>query len=550
MTRPLASSPAIAIGLAWALASCGPQTDRDTGSARTETGTGTPSSPEVQLSVSEPVLCAQPERRTERYYDRSTLPSPETDDYDLTGAGVVAEDFDGDGWVDLLVFGQHSSQLWRNTTTEPGATLQFEDATADWLTGLDLQDAVGGVGVDLFPDGRVDVVVTRFGHPNRLLRNTGTRFEDRTPASWTDAWPTQTASLDDIDGDGDLDLFFGSYGDVPQSNTDIPPSEPSELYRNDGEEQWTALSENLPQAIHDGYVFMAGFYRFDERTVPDLLVFNDFGRAYPSQRLRFEFDGTLATEAWHPNAEDMGVGVGDLNGDSVPDFLITSAATISAYQSGEALGLRGQWIESASAWGIEVDPYGANQVFGWAAEWADLDNDADLDGLALMGRWNANAFTEPQQDALWEHVAPLTFEERASSPEWAQADDGAARGLALADLNRDGWLDLVKRQVLGPTLIDASRCGDAGWLSVTLQQPGDNPRGIGSRIRVRRSEGSDWQTRWLTAGGSGMYGGGPPQAWVGLGDAETVTLEVTWPDGSVHTFEGLTARTHVTVVRP
>lgn len=533
--------------LALSTAACQSSPPPDTGPV-TSTTAPTTEVPSV-LSLSDAVTCTAPEARLERFYDRTTLPEPAVDDYGLRGAGVVAEDFDGDGQVDLFIVGQDESQLWLNTTNE-GQALSFVDETPQWLEGVDLLDSVGAVGVDLIPDGRPDLVITRFDQPNRLLENTGTRFVDRTPSSWTSAWKTQTAALDDTDGDGDLDLFFGNYGELPTSNVDIQPSEPSELYRNDGAGAWSDQSHTLPQAVHDGYVFMAGFYRMEDNHRPDLFVFNDFGRAYSSQRLTFTGPPTIEAESWHSNYEDMGVGVGDVNADSVPDFLITSAATISVFQSGEALGVRGQWVESAGAWGVEVDPYNANQVFGWAAEWADLDHDTDLDGLALMGRWNANTFTEPQTDALWEQVEPLQFVQSAQEPRWGQADEGAARGLALADLNGDGWLDIVKRQLLGPTLIDASRCGTALWMSVTLHQPGPNTRGIGARLRVRTESRPIWQTRWLTAGGSGMYGGGPPTAWFGLGDStEDATLEVRWPDGHTEVFEGVQTGRHVSLTR-
>ena len=190
-----------------------PLPDTGTSTATQSPTTAVPSA----LSLSDAVTCLAPEARLETFYDRTTLPEPAVDDYGLQGAGVVAEDFDGDGQVDLFIVGQYESQLWLNTTMA-GQALSFVDATSQWLGGVGLSDSVGAVGVDLFPDGRPDLVITRFGQPNRLLENTGKRLVDRTPSSWTSAWKTQTAALDDTDGDGDLDLFFGNYGELPTSN--------------------------------------------------------------------------------------------------------------------------------------------------------------------------------------------------------------------------------------------------------------------------------------------------------------------------------------------
>ena len=143
---------------------------------------------------------------------------------DVSGlaGGSIMEDFNNDGYLDILVTssGLYESDQMRFFMND--ATGKFEDRTEQaGLTGL-----VGGlncVQTDYNNDGFKDIFVLRGGwfgkwgkHPNSLLRNNGNgTFTDVTKESGLLSFnPTQTCVWADFNNDGWLDLFIGNETNV------------------------------------------------------------------------------------------------------------------------------------------------------------------------------------------------------------------------------------------------------------------------------------------------------------------------------------------------
>lgn len=517
------------------------------------TASGTPTTTGIQATLVEhgEVVCPDPDLRTDAAFDvllGGNLPATAQN---LQGAGMILADFTGDGMADLFIPGEFSSQYWIGRSAPDPADAELRRLLEPWIDELDLTNAVGGIAGDLNGDGWLDLVITRWGKPNVLLMNDGTgRFTDETPVAFaTHSHLTQSATLADLDGDGDLDLFFGSYGNKPANFQDpnMPPAQPSELYRNDGN-TWTDLSLWLPQELHDGYTFMSTAVDMDGDTLPELLAVNDFGTTRPTvllwNRGNFDFETDLE---FHPNHGDMGLGVSDVNMDGEPDFLFSGGGTLSLMASGLASGLPGIWIESKEAWNVRVT---LSQHWGWGADWGDVENDGDLDAFMVFGHWDdwISIADYPQPDELWVQDGALNFERVGFQAPWNLDDSGAGRGLVVADWNQDGWLDVLKRQTSDYAIIHTARCGSESWIEVEPRAPAPNTFAIGAKVRV--TAGGLTHTRWIMAGGTGQYSGQPPVAHVGLGNAELIdSVEVIWPDGEVSSFTDVDVRQRLSITR-
>ena len=161
------------------------------------------------------------------------------------GMGCLAADFDGDGWLDILVANDaEPNALWRNR--HDGT---FEDVAPTWgiaVNGEGQPEANMGIAYgDHDGDGLQDVIITHFfGEHATLWRQERVSdgailFEDRTQEAGlaVDTRPTTGwgLALVDFDQDGFLDLVITNGHIRPEPGQTYTYENPPLLWRNSGQ---------------------------------------------------------------------------------------------------------------------------------------------------------------------------------------------------------------------------------------------------------------------------------------------------------------------------
>lgn len=125
-------------------------------------------------------------------------------------------------------------------------------------------------------------------------------------------------------------------------------------------------------------------------------------------------------------------------------------------------------------------------------------------------------------------------------------DDADSRGAVGADLDRDGRVDLVTRQVGGgPLKVYMNRHPRRGWLTVRLKGVASNRAGLGAKLTFEVAGRK--VVRELTAANT-FWAQGPAEVVAGLGDATVVDrLTIRWPSGLVQVLEGVAGQRTVLV---
>jgi len=478
----------------------------------------------------------------------------------MMGGGLCWLDYDSDGWLDLFVvnsYAQPDISTWEAKGGLPRTAL-FHNEGGRFLdvserSGADLQLRGNGcVSGDFNGDGHTDLFVTTSGYNvptdtyDALLWNDGEGAfsEGAQAAGITAAGWHAGATVGDVNGDGRPDLFVASYTD-PNALVQSPAGFPTNhlavrdlLYLNEGPDasgrstfREVARAAGI-ERTKIGHGLGAVFTDFDLDGRLDLYVANDAdpnqlyrNLADPSSDLGFRFvDVARREHVADPNA-GMGIAAADVNRDGRPDLVVTnSRGQLHAAYRSEGASFEDARPELAAAIGTGST--------GWGVSWADLDLDGDLD-LALAN--GAIPVTSLRKDAqrvqIVENVAKPSAMERFASVGTGVGLERVApvngRGLAAADYDNDGDLDIAVNSIGGPLVLLRNDAPSRHWLEVRLAAFAPGAIVTATLPNGRRL------VREVHAGSS-YLSSEDPRVHFGLGNVRRLqALEVRLPDGRI-----------------
>ena len=483
------------------------------------------------------------------------------------GNGAAVGDYNGDGYLDVLLLGQagHHTKLLRNDPA-PGGGRHFTDVTdAAGLGGVTSNARVAQF-VDLSGSGRPDIVIAADympggpGGPSQIFRNNGDgTFTDVTAGSGFDptGYIVGGMTFADYDHSGRQSIYLSYWteelaGD-PGMPTRIQGAWPghNRLYRNLGNYHFQDVTDSSGLGQYHADSFTAVFADFTGHGLPDIYQANDhrvdrFYRNLGNGQFR---DDTLKV-GLNRAGNSMGVAttVGPDGGLQMFVTNITDPSGLYGSNLGNTFMTNTQdasgitFHNAAAQYGI------VDTAWGWGAAFVDMNLDGAPDLYAVQGM---HAFVGDKSAHLANATSTLFLNDGTGHHYTVATGTGCdvpgdQRALVVFDYNRDGSPDLLITQVAGPTLLLQNYTAGKHWLTVAPEGPGD--AGIDARVTV--TAGGRTTTQILLAGGS--YLAGPPrEAYVGLDSAATADLvRIDWANGATTTLENVKADQVLRVRRP
>lgn len=390
--------------------------------------------------------------------------------------GVVVFDYDDDGDLDLYVTNGPgaANSLFANQLAQTGH-LTFLDVAAAAGVAASTQDSQGACAGDLDNDGDRDLMVLGSGESNLLFENQGNgAFVDITEASGAGGLETTSVScsMGDVDNDGLLDIYVANAFDFDDTRilTVGPPfvfEQHDQLLVNQGGNVFADVSATSGikdiQGVHEPGAAMvtwgAALVDFDldgdldivladdTRSIPFFVEANGFLRFFRNDGSGHFEDATLEV-GMNRFGSWRGLSFGDLNCDRRLDLF---APNYGDYIFFPGFYPAGTW---ASRWflqqadGTFADPGVGDLVTtptGWGNSITDYDNDGDLD-IIYYGNQELSLFWDMSNPGVILQNQGCTAEFTWDQQALAGSTDHTARtveGLAVGDLNRDGFVDIV-----------------------------------------------------------------------------------------------------------
>jgi len=413
------------------------------------------------------------------------LPSEPPSGPDAGSFGLAAGDYDGDGRVDLVI-----------VDADPTAI----------RSALDRNEVVGGDPCG--PAAAAARSEAAGASRTKLLRNTGTAFEDRTAELGIDTKSViaMTPQFVDLNGSDAQDLVITGLACT------------SVVLNNQGDGTFVDGTE---AAGLSGVEVASGSEFFDADGDGRLDWFIS-GVAYPTTSGECPLD----------------------------DPMLGCSGNRLLINDGD-----GSFTDATDEYGV------ADAAWAWGAAAVDLTGSGREDLVVATGhRTVATERAATRDDGrFWERSADTTERVWLNTGDGPWPDAAAPAGLdALSnakavvafDADRNGRTDLLVVTTDGePVLYRNETPSPGGWATVVLSDATSaNRHGVGAVVTAELADGTRSVRRVTTTGS--FQSGRPPEAQFGLGSFDRIDrLTVRWPDGAEQVLDDVAANRRVEVLR-
>ena len=469
-------------------------------------------------------------------------------DVDDLAGGCILDDFDNDGFIDVVASAwslKGQLRYFRN-----GGDGHFTERTVEArLLGM-----VGGLNIqqtDYNNDGWLDIWILRGAWmskggrmPNSLLRNNrnGTFTDVTEEAGLLSFHPTQTSVWFDYDGDGWLDVFIG--------NESVDPSDPDpcELYHNNRDGTFTECAAASGLAV-SRFVKAVACADYDHDGRPDLylscrdggsnLLFHNDG---PAERRsgRWKFTEVSRQAGVADSVLSFSTWFFDYDNDGWEDLFVSGytardvgevAADYLGLPHNAALPRLFRNNHDGTFTDTTVSAHLDRVCMTMGCNFGDLDNDGWLDFYLGTGTPDLDMLIP---NRMFRNAEGKFFQEVTTATGTGHLQKG--HGVGFADLNNDGDQDIY-------AVIGGARLGDNyrnalflnpgntnHWLKLKLIGIRSNRAAVGARIKVAVTTQAGPRHIFKTVNSGGSFGSNPFRQEIGLGNATAITaVEIVWP---------------------